>query len=450
MSESGNPAEWARPGRERTIPLLTAVADAPTEAALAAALAAAKTPLTVARRCVDLADLLAAAAAGLGQAVVLSGDLRQLDAAAVQRLGALGVGVVGLAASDDAAGLRLRQLGVTRVVSAPDAAEIAAAAAAAIADLSADPALDRILDWSASPYPAAAPAAAPPPPLRQDAAGRIIAVWGPTGAPGRTTVAVNLAAELAGLGAESLVVDADAYGGTVAHCLGVLDESAGVAAACRLANNGRLDADELATLSVQVRPRLRLLTGISRAERWPELRPAALTAALELSRAVADFVMVDCGFCLEQDEELAFDTAAPRRNGATLATLAAADLTIGIALADPIGLARYVRARSDLLAATTGRALITVVNRVRRGVVGPGDPEREIAAALERYAGVADPVMIPDDRVGVDAAVAGGRLLAEAAPKSPARAAIRALAVRLVNSPGKPRRGVLSALRASR
>jgi hypothetical protein len=160
--------------------------------------------------------------------------------------------------------------------------------------------------------------------------------------------------------------------------------------------------------------------------------------------------MVDCGFCLEQDEELAFDTAAPRRNGATLATLAAADLTIGIALADPIGLARYVRARSDLLAATTGRALITVVNRVRRGVVGPGDPEREIAAALERYAGVADPVMIPDDRVGVDAAVAGGRLLAEAAPKSPARAAIRALAVRLVSSPGKPRRGVLSALRASR
>jgi len=37
------------------------------------------------------------------------------------------------------------------------------------------------------------------------------------------------------------------------------------------------------------------------------------------------FTVVDCGFSLEQDEELSFDTAAPRRNGATLATLLAAD-----------------------------------------------------------------------------------------------------------------------------
>ena len=47
---------------------------------------------------------------------------------------------------------------------------------------------------------------------------------------------------------------------------------------------------------------------------------------LAAARALADFTVVDCGFCLETDEELSFDTLAPRRNGATLAVLDDADL----------------------------------------------------------------------------------------------------------------------------
>ena len=47
---------------------------------------------------------------------------------------------------------------------------------------------------------------------------RILAtVWGPKGGPGRTTVAVNLAFEAAAIGGEVLLVDADTYGGAVAH-----------------------------------------------------------------------------------------------------------------------------------------------------------------------------------------------------------------------------------------
>ena len=72
--------------------------------------------------------------------------------------------------------------------------------------------------------------------------GSVVAVWGPTGAPGRTTVAVTLADELARLGSAALLVDADVYGGTVAAVLGLLDESPGLAAACRQAGGERLDA----------------------------------------------------------------------------------------------------------------------------------------------------------------------------------------------------------------
>jgi Mrp family chromosome partitioning ATPase len=75
-----------------------------------------------------------------------------------------------------------------------------------------------------------------------------VAVWGPTGAPGRTTVAVNLAAELALLGRHTLVVDADTYGGTIAQAVGLFDESPGLAAAARAAGQGR----QLRRVSLQV------------------------------------------------------------------------------------------------------------------------------------------------------------------------------------------------------
>ena len=91
-----------------------------------------------------------------------------------------------------------------------------------------------------------------------------------------------------------------------------------------------------------------MLTGIARADRWHELRPAALESVLALSRRLADWTVVDCGFCLEQDEELSFDTAAPRRNGATLEVLARADTVLAVATADSIGLQRLIRGLIEL------------------------------------------------------------------------------------------------------
>ena len=64
--------------------------------------------------------------------------------------------------------------------------------------------------------------------------GRTLVVWGPAGAPGRTTVAVALASVLAGRGLRTTLVDADPYGGAVAQHLGVLDEVSGLLSAARL------------------------------------------------------------------------------------------------------------------------------------------------------------------------------------------------------------------------
>ncbi len=80
---------------------------------------------------------------------------------------------------------------------------------------------------------------------------------------------------------------------------------------------------------------LRLLTGISRADRWPEVRPSAIPGVLEVARAMAPLTVVDCAFALEADEEISYDTMAPRRNGATLAVLSAADVVLAVGSCAP-------------------------------------------------------------------------------------------------------------------
>jgi Flp pilus assembly CpaE family ATPase len=240
-------------------------------------------------------------------------------------------------------------------------------------------------------------------------------------------VAVGLADEASRLGVSTLLVDADVYGGVVAQLLGLLDESPGLAGAARLAGSGTLDTAALVRLAWAVRPQLRVLTGLARADRWPELRPHAVATVLDEARRLADLVVVDCSFNLEDDEELSFDTAAPRRNGATLAVLDGADAVLCVSGADPVALQRSVRALDDLREVLPDVEPVLVVNQLRRGPV-PGDPRTEIAAAVERFAGRDVDFFLPADRDAVDAALASGRTLAEVAPRSPLRTALRAMA----------------------
>jgi MinD-like ATPase involved in chromosome partitioning or flagellar assembly len=396
--------------------------------------------VVIARRCVDVVDLLAVAASGQGRAALIAADLRRLDADAVDRLRTCDVAPIGVVRPGDAsAEQRLRAMGIVHLL--PDDAEAGVAAAViaeAVRDQASPPGTERSYAGTASvPMAGGAvpPGAGPPPVLPDtDQRGTVVAVWGPTGAPGRTTVAVTLADELARLGSSALAVDADVYGGTVAPMLGLLDESPGVAAACRQASSTGLDAAGLAALCWQLGPGLRVLTGIPLASRWTELRPTAMASVLATARRLVDHTVVDCGFCLETDEELSFDTLAPRRNGATLAALDDADLVLVVGAADPIGMQRLVRGLAELRDAEIAAPVWVVLNRVRSGVV-PGDVHSELTAALERFAGRTPSAMLPFDGRTVDAALARGQLLGEAAPASPLRLAIRELAAAIAGVP---------------
>jgi Flp pilus assembly CpaE family ATPase len=404
--------------------VFTAVTGASWESELVGALDRADHGVTVVRRCVDVSELLAAAATGTGQAVLLSAELRRLDADAVARLEAAGVALVGLVDPDDQrAAERLRRLGVAHVLPADSPAEVIAQALRdAVAGA---PAAGRDVADPRAALPAPGTPAAPERPAGGE--GRVIAVWGPTGAPGRTTVAVGIADELARLDVSVLLVDADVYGGVVAQVLGLLDESPGLAGAARSAATGTLDADALVRVAWSVRPNLRVLTGMARADRWPELRPRAVAAVLEEARRLAEVTVVDCGFSLEDDEELSFDTAAPRRNGVTLSVLETADTVLCVTGADPVALQRGIRAVDELGDVLPDVDPVLVVNQVRRGPV-PGDPQQEIAEALQRFCGRDVGFFLPADRRATDTALASGRTLAEVAERSPLRTALRAMA----------------------
>lgn len=389
--------------------------------------------LSVVRRCPDLADLLGAAAAGHGDVAIIAADVRGVDRDAVLTLARAGLRVVGATPDGgEPAERTLRQLGVSTFVHpGMDPAELSARVDG---EGGQDDPLERLL---AAEEPSAVSVAgadavdevATP---GESEPGRVVAVWGPTGAPGRTTVAVNLAAEIAALGTPVVLVDLDTYGAAVAQVVSMLDEAPGIAAAARASELGRLDLRALAGLAPEASPGLRVISGIGSPARWPEVRSAAVEHVLELARLLAPVVVLDLGFCVEDDEELSYDTAAPRRNAATLTALEHADELFVVGSADPVGLQRLVRAVQSLASVPSPSPRV-IVNRVRAGAVGP-DPQRRIAESLERFAGIEVTAFLPDDPGSLDAAMLKGATLAESAPQSPVRQPLRRLAGRLTGA----------------
>jgi len=156
---------------------------------------------------------------------------------------------------------------------------------------------------------------------------------------------------------------------------------------------------------------------------------------LAVARSMVDLVVVDCGFSIEADEELVFDTDAPRRNAATFAALESADVVVAVGSADPVGLVRIVSGLSDLRDVLPGADVRVLVTRLRESLVGKRG-KAAVADALHRHARVDSVWCVPDDRPAYDAALRGGSTLAEVAPSSPARLVLRGVAAELLRDLG--------------
>lgn len=293
--------------------------------------------------------------------------------------------------------------------------------------------------------PAAELLASPPSSLPvEPTRGRVITVWGAQGAPGRTTLAIEIACALSSADHRVALVDADSHAPSLALATGLADEGPGFAAACRQAERGTLTVAELSRIASTLAD-VDVLTGLNRPGRWPELSHARVLAALEACRGWVEDTVVDTAASLERDEEIVSDLVdGPRRNAATLAAVEAADVVLAVVAADPVGVSRFVRNWPELRAAAGTAPVRVVVNKIRAGALGV-DARGQVRRTLERYTGVTDVSFVPWDARGTDAALLAARPIAHVAPRSAVPTAVR----RLVAESLAPRRAAQAATRHS-
>lgn len=264
------------------------------------------------------------------------------------------------------------------------------------------------------------------------ASSRVIAVWGPHGAPGRSTLAVQLAVELARGGRHTALVDADSVAPSLALQLGLGDESPGLAAACRRAELGSLDAAELSRLSTPVETSggtIEVLAGLNRPSRWPELTARRIHGTLAACRDWLDETVVDVAAEIDAEDD-ALDPGPPSRHAATAAALLEADAVVAVLSADPLGVSRFLRGHAELRHLIGDTPLTVVANRVRPGPLGI-DARGQVRRTLERFAGIEDVAFLPYDQRGADAAALHARPIADVAPRSHLVAAVRRIAAGL-------------------
>lgn len=416
-----------------SVPVVLAAPGLAGETDLVAALARPGAQMSVVRRCVDAIDLVGAAASGCAHAAVVGPHLPRLARDTITRLTAARVGVLGVVAVGDDAGERmLRDLDVRDVVVIAPGDVEQAIGQLARAFRESEISSSGMSPSQALPDPASSTFSPAPPDPRTDAGdspspASLIAVWGAHGAPGATSVSITLADELVRIGEQTLLIDADTMGGSAAMALGIVDEASGLAVACRHADAGTLDAFTLAQAARSLGEGWRIVTGITRAERWVELRPGALTRLWQVCRDVPGIAIADVGSGVEPAES-GWPGSRDRFCAAHTA-IEQADVVIAVGSADPVGMERLISGL-QVVRQRTQLNPIVVVTKVRRGVLGR-DAAGQIREALTRHAHVSDPILIDDDRAAHDAALREGRTLAEVAPRSKARVQLRELARRV-------------------
>lgn len=351
--------------------------------------------LMVLRRCMDIADLLAAAGTGQAQAAVVALTAPGFDATAVQDLADAGVQCLGVAEQperDDVL-VRVVRIGLETVVGTHDLHHV--------------PGLLRELPDEASGVGTTTP------PERPGHA--VVTVWGPAGAPGRSTLAAALATEISRRERHVTLVDADPCAPSLAQLLGLLEDSSGLVAAARSVGAGQL-GEQLPRHLRRIGTHLDVLTGLPRPDRWNEVRGESLVAVLEAA-AVHGPVVVDTGASLEETPDQRVG-----RNTLSVESVRRADDLVVVGTPDPVGLTRLVHALGHLREQAGEARIRVAINRMRPGV---GWSQTDVRDLLGPWLGDRPVHFLPEDRAGADRALLAGRSVVEVGHSALAQAVAR-------------------------
>lgn len=385
--------------------VVTVAGDPDEETRFATALAG-RSDAEVAFRCVDRVELLAALRGAAPDLVVVVGCPLWLDRQSCDEAVFVRVPVVGLARSASDSEL-LARLGILV--------------------LPADVSIDRLLEIRSS--EGALPQAPDALTRSLGPRGRVISVWGPKGAPGRSSLSIELAAELAATEPRTTVVDADTYGGDLAQLLGITEELPTIVWACQTAARGDSSRERvMAGLRRAGSNGPVLVPGITRSDLWRDVGEFAWRELVTVLRETSAHVVVDTGFCLEDDPGAY--TVGEGRNAIAREAVRCADHLVAVCRCDPVGLKAFLWSYGALTELVDEDRILVVANRIR-----PGD-EGAVTDLLRRHIGKRPAAFVPDDPGAFRAASVRGAAVREVAPSSPVARSVREVAASLG---GKPR-----------
>jgi MinD-like ATPase involved in chromosome partitioning or flagellar assembly len=305
--------------------------------------------LTVARRCVDAADLLAAASIEADALVVVDADVPRLGADIVASVQSSHSNrVIGLAGSERERSF-LRALGIESLID-PGRDEAGRVVAEAL----------RLHRSEGNGAPSVESVA-------RASGGHFVAVTGPPGAPGRSTVALGLAEQWARAGERVCLIDADTLGPSLACQVGMTEDVSGLLLAARYADQGALDARSLGASCRRLTDNLWFMSGIGLPERWSSVRVAAVCRIWSTCRAHFDRVVVDAGALLDTPEpDDPLQVRGEARDGITRSALGASTEVIVVCTPDPVSISRLLPHLAAVRSAQQEASVSVVVNRVPR------------------------------------------------------------------------------------
>lgn len=264
--------------------------------------------------------------------------------------------------------------------------------------------------------------------------GRVVTVWGPKGAPGRTTVAIELACEIAKREPRTALVDADTYGGDISQMLAVIEEMPTIVWAAQVASQDRLDeATLLSSLRRTGADGPVLLPGLNRPELWSDISTFGAARLMDVFATSFAFTILDVGFGIELEERLQVD-----RDRLARQMIGISDHTVAVCRADPVGVKTFLWSMERLKEIKDLDEILIVANRVT-----PGEAD-EVGYVLKKHLGKRPLVYLPDRQGETRAALDQGISIGELKQSGEISGAVRDVAAAL--GAKIPPRGLLTRL----
>lgn len=393
MTTTTNRVIWCTPGNSRETELMAGVT---------------QRGFTVVRRCVEAVDVLAAASIEPHAAVVLDITTPRLSADIVAAISGLQQRVVLAVASDPGAATRARDWGIGSVVMLSEA-----------------DALDRIVaELTVAKQEQAEPAHAMRADTNGSASSKVTVVYGPTGAPGRSTIALGLAEAWSRSGDRVCLIDADTVGPALALVVGMTEDVSGVLVASRYADQGALDVRSLASACRQLDDRLWLMSGIGSADRWHQLRTGSFERVVRLCAEYFNRVVIDTNPLLNiEGFDDALAAGALSRDAITRSALGLSDSVLVVTKPDAVSVMRLCLDLPAVMKLAHHVQVSVVVNRAQKRDSGAAS---HVGSVLTD-SGINVPVhTLPDDG-SIEACRRSGSLLWEVASSKKVRRSLSRL-----------------------